>query len=99
MTLRDRSIDRKSSGRYSWDAISSIMRNVTGQEYTYDQYEGAILRNSKLAGTLENIVSDANERYITLVTAPMEPEESPDGGEADIQSSAKQAAKKTLDRP
>ena len=95
MTLRNRAKDKNSSGRFSWGAVSSIMRKVNGEEYSYDQFQAIY----DLHPMLQNIVSDFDERGVTLATSSTPPPESDDGGEANIQSTAKQAAKKTLDRP
>lgn len=95
MTLRNRAMEKNSAGRFSWDAISAIMRKVNGEEYTYDQFQ-AIYDSLPM---LQNVVGDFDERGITLVSSSSPAPDEQDSGEADIQSSAKQAAKKTLDRP
>jgi hypothetical protein len=94
LILQNRSRAKHTAGQYNWSAISSIMKHSTGIEYTYDQFIDAY----ESSPALQNIVSDYNDRGLTLVTQPQEVEPESEGG-SDIESSAKTAAKKTLDRP
>lgn len=94
MILKNRSKAKNSTGRYSWYAISNIMRNANGEEFTYDQF----IDTFELNPSLQNLVADYDEYGVTLITQPEKPEEVPAGAEADINNSAKAAASKTLDR-
>lgn len=89
--MKRRSDTKKSSGKYSWDAISALMQKTTGVGFSYENFLQAHDTIPAIAG----IVSDFNEHGLILSGDGDEPEEQPDGTDS-IESSAKIAAKNKL---
>jgi len=93
--LRGRAESTKSSGRFSWAAISNILQNVTGQSIDYREFVSEYERDP----TLQELVADYNDQGLTLVkqgeVAEPQDTESPMDS---IQGSAKKAASRVISR-
>ena len=98
MTLQSRSNAKHSSGRYSWKAIANMVQKITGQAFDYETFQAKY----DATPSLQNIVSDFDDYGVTLnvktKTHSDRNEITPEKQQSDINSSAKSAAKNTLDR-
>lgn len=100
MTLQARSNATHSSGEYSWNAISNIIQNITGQKFDYETFQAKYDANP----ALQHLVADFNDHGITLNVKHkkhndmVSPDITPEKQQADINKSAQDAAQQTLNR-
>lgn len=96
-TLQSRADSKKSTSQYSWDAISGMMQNITGQKVDYDSFKAAFDSNPELKGLIDNFDDDGIVIKTKEKVKPTVQGQPTDTGA--INASAKRAAANTLKRP
>lgn len=66
--LQSRANSKKSTAKFSWDAISTIMQNVTGQKIDYDLFKMQFDSNPRV----KNLVNRFDSRGIEVKTREKE---------------------------
>lgn len=94
--LKSRSDSKGVPGQYSWDAISNMLRNMSGSQMDYETFKAQF---DKLP-QLKNIVDRFDGAGITLKTKEKpEATRSQPKNQSTINSTASRAAAKTLQQP
>ena len=94
--LQSRADSKNTSAQFSWQAISKMMQNVTGQEIDYDAFKSQFDANPQM----KSLVDKFDENGITIKTKnkvkePGQPSDK-DKAMANVKSSAKRAAAKMI---
>lgn len=94
--LKGRADSKNQPAKFSWQAMSQMMQNITGQEIDYDAFKSEFDANPQL----KNIVDNFDENGVTIKTknksAPAGVPGDKAAAQANVMSSAKKAASKLL---
>lgn len=94
--LQGRADSKNKPAKFSWQAMSQMMQNITGQEINYDAFKAEFDANPQL----KNIVDNFDENGVTIKTknkiAPAGVPGDKVKSQANVMSSAKKAASNLL---
>lgn len=95
--LQQSADSKKTAAPYTWDAVSNMMKNVTGQKVDYDSFKKLIDSGSRI----KDLVDNFDERGLVLKTdVKLKPKvQVQKTSTSGIDASAKRAAANTLSRP
>ncbi len=68
-SLQHRANSKNSTSKFSWDAISKIYQNVTGQELDYDTFKMIFDKDP----SIKNLVQNFSRYGVTIKTKEKEP--------------------------
>lgn len=93
-TLRGRAKSKNSPASFSWQAIANMSKNITGQVLDYESFKSEYDANPAIA----ELVSDFNETSITLKTTNEVETPNVEQKTNQVDSMAKRAAEKVMNR-
>ena len=95
VTLQNRADSQNVPAEYSWDAISNMLKNVSGIKMDYETFK----KQYDSIPQMQNIVDRFDSNGLVLKTQE-EPEVTKSGDRtSSLDTSAKRAAKKALQQP
>lgn len=92
--LQHRANSKKSTSKFSWDAISKIYQNVTGQELDYDTFKMIFDKDPNV----KNLVQNFSSYGVTIKTREKEPPTEV-GQKSDNNAAALRAADNVIQQP
>lgn len=93
--LQNRANSKKSTAKYSWEAISSMMQNINGQEIDYDLFKMEFDKNPQV----KKLVNRFDAQGIEIKTREKSPPTEFGQKPGIDMSAAKSAAKNVMSQP
>lgn len=98
--LKDRASQKRQSSPISWVSFSKLMQNLTGQTFGYDEFTTAVDKDPKFQEIVDQLIDNFDEQGFTLISdeeADQLPQDDT-SGDAMVQSTAKRAAAKVMNK-
>ena len=99
--LKDRASQKSQTAPIGWRSFSKLMQNLTGQTFGYDEFTTAVDKDPKFQEIVDQLIDNFDEQGFTLISdeeSDQIPQDDDASGDAMIQSTAKRAAAKAMNK-